>query len=160
MGGSAGTHDHPRPRGGSAGTGGAAGTAGAAGHAGMSGKAGTAGKAGAAGDAGAPGEAGAGGEGGAYTPPECTVVAPTACPDPMPTYADVEPIFTERCVICHMGSADGPWPLNNYGHVSSWSVEIRAMLLDCSMPPPEERTPLPNELSSKILTWIRCGMPP
>jgi hypothetical protein len=87
-------------------------------------------------------------------------VAPTACPDPAPTYADVEPVFTQRCVVCHMGSADGPWPLNNYGHIASWSEDIRAMLLECAMPPPEERMPLPNADSLAILTWIRCGMPP
>ena len=132
--GQAGSHDHPPPaRGGSAGTGGAAGEA---------------------------GEAGGGGEAGAYTPPPCTIVAPTACPDPAPSYADVEPTFRERCVVCHMGAADGPWPLTNYGHVASWGPEIRAMLLTCSMPPPEERMPLPNDENLAILTWIRCGMPP
>jgi hypothetical protein len=134
-GGEAGAHQHPLPRGGSAGTGGATGGAGEAG-------------------------AGAGGEAGAYTPPPCTVEAPTTCPDPAPTYADVEPIFRQRCVICHMGSANGPWPLTNYGHMSSWRDEIRAMLLTCSMPPPEERTPLPNAENELILQWIRCGMPP
>jgi hypothetical protein len=59
-----------------------------------------------------------------------------------------------------MGSANGAWPLTNYGHVAAWGDDIRAMLLTCSMPPPEERTPLPNEQSELILQWIRCGMPP
>jgi hypothetical protein len=131
-GGVGGEHAHPMPTGGSSGTTGTGGVA---------------------------GQTGAGGEAGAYTPPPCTVVAPTACPDPAPTYADVEPIFTQRCVVCHMGSANGPWPLTNYGHIASWSDDIRAMLLTCTMPPPEERTPLPNAENLAILTWIRCGMP-
>jgi hypothetical protein len=90
---------------------------------------------------------------------ECTVSAPTECPDPPPRYADVEPIFKQRCAPCHGAKWDGPWPLDTYAHVADWSDVIRAHLIDCSMPPPEAGTPLPVEESETILAWIRCNTP-
>jgi hypothetical protein len=75
-------------------------------------------------------------------------------------YADVEPVLAERCLSCHLGQQGGPWPLTTYSHVTSWRDEIRAALLTCAMPPPEEAPPLPQAESLLILTWIRCGMPP
>jgi len=152
---------------GAAGAGAAAGGDTNAGAGSSNGTGGTAGDPGAgtggvvSGSGGSGGNGGAsGGSAGTVGPGECTVVAPTACPDPAPTYANVEPIFSNNCVPCHRGSPDGPWPLTNYGHVASWRDEIRAMLLTCSMPPPEEMIPLPNDEAGVILNWIRCGMPP
>ena len=89
----------------------------------------------------------------------CTVQAPTSCPNPPPTYSDVQPIFQSRCVVCHASDWSGPWPLTDYQHVSDWQIDIRADLLSCSMPPADAGFTLPDEESAKILTWIRCGLP-
>ena len=35
------------------------------------------------------------------------------------------------------GMIGGPWPLLQYSHVADWYDVVRAMLLDCSMPPPD-----------------------
>lgn len=94
------------------------------------------------------------------TPVLCTTTAPTACPSPAPTYvADIEPIMQSRCVGCHYGEIGGPWPLTSYGHVTDWRDTIRAAMLDCSMPPPEEEVAMPLSERQRILEWIRCGMP-
>ena len=82
-----------------------------------------------------------------------------ACLDPAPKYADVEPIFTTRCVICH-GQQPNHWPLNSYGHVASWRDTILGALLTCSMPPSDAGVTLSADESDLILHWIRCGMPP
>lgn len=88
----------------------------------------------------------------------CVVPAPTSCPDPMPRYADVEPIFAERCVSCHFGGAGGPWPLTSYRHVADWNDTIRAAMLNCSMPPlGAARITVDDRV--RILTWLRCGFP-
>jgi len=89
----------------------------------------------------------------------CTVKAPTACPEPPPRWADVSPIFQAKCVLCHNGSPGGPWPLMQYQHVADWFDVVRAMLLDCSMPPPDAGVPMPDEERVAILTWILCGYP-
>lgn len=89
----------------------------------------------------------------------CDVRAPTACAEPAPTYADVAPIFAERCVICHAGDWNGPWPLTTYRHVADWRDDIRADLLDCSMPPRDAGVAMPVEERERILGWIRCGLP-
>lgn len=87
------------------------------------------------------------------------VVAPTACPDPAPKYADVAPVFAAKCATCHSGAADGPWPLADYDHVASWQGEIRSQLLSCSMPPPDAGASITDEERMLILTWLRCGAP-
>ncbi|QSQ27148.1 hypothetical protein JY651_20525 [Pyxidicoccus parkwayensis] len=92
-------------------------------------------------------------------PPTCDVQAPTACPSPAPRYADVAPIFEQRCVICHDTAPGGPWPLNDYGHVSDWQETIRASQLDCSMPPSDAGVRITLEERLAILQWIRCGLP-
>jgi hypothetical protein len=108
------------------------------------------------------GDSGAG-EGGSGEPgprPPCTITAPTSCPEPWPVYADIEPVLAEHCLTCHRGLPEGPWPLTTYSHVAAWRDELRAELLTCGMPPPEEAPPLPESDSLLLLTWIRCGMPP
>lgn len=89
----------------------------------------------------------------------CTVQPPTECPDPAPVYADVAPIFKQRCATCHISDWTGPWPLDTYSHIADWADTIRDMLVQCSMPPPEAGTPLPDEESEQILTWIKCKTP-
>jgi hypothetical protein len=89
----------------------------------------------------------------------CTIQAPTVCPAPVPHWPDVQPIFERRCVLCHNGIPGGPWPLLQYSHVADWNDVVRAMLLDCSMPPPDAGVPMPDEERTAILTWILCGFP-
>jgi len=89
----------------------------------------------------------------------CTVQAPTVCPDPPPHWPDVSPIFQRRCVMCHNGMVGGPWPLMQYSHVADWFDVVRAMLLDCSMPPPDAGVYMPDEEKTAILTWLLCGYP-
>lgn len=92
-------------------------------------------------------------------PEPCSATAPTACPDPAPRYADVAPVLQAKCVTCHSGVAGGPWPLTNYEHVADWQNEIRAELLDCSMPPADAGAPITKEESTLLLNWVRCGAP-
>ena len=92
-------------------------------------------------------------------PAACSVPAPTACPEPAPRYADVAPIFEQRCVVCHAGAPGGPWSLSDYGHVAEWQDTIRSNLRDCSMPPPDAGLPMTLEERLAMLTWIRCGLP-
>ena len=89
----------------------------------------------------------------------CTVVAPTACPDPPLYYADVAPIIRERCVVCHSGK-DARWPLTTYQHVSDWYDTIRDMVSTCGMPPPEASSAMTDGERVAILGWIRCGFQP
>jgi hypothetical protein len=90
----------------------------------------------------------------------CSITAPTSCPDPPPHYADVEPIFRERCVYCHSGTNDGPWSLTDYEHIADWQDIIRGDLLDCTMPPVDASVPLTHDERMAILVWIRCALPP
>jgi hypothetical protein len=86
--------------------------------------------------------------------------APSACPSPAPTYANVEPIFRQRCVgPCHSGTADGPWPLTTYEHIYDWKDIVSARLLDCTMPPLDGGVPITTEERLAILTWIACDSP-
>jgi hypothetical protein len=89
----------------------------------------------------------------------CTVTAPTVCPDPPPHYPDVQPIIQRTCVPCHYGLPGGPWPLLQYSHVADWYDVVRAMVLDCSMPPPDAGVPISDDERTAILTWILCGFP-
>lgn len=100
-----------------------------------------------------------GGQGNEEAPSACNVPSPTTCPAPAPRYADVSPIFQNRCVGCHAGAPGGPWSLADYGHVADWQDTIRSNLRDCSMPPPDAGVPMALEERTTILTWIRCGLP-
>ncbi|APR81745.1 Hypothetical protein A7982_07094 [Minicystis rosea] len=104
------------------------------------------------------GTGGSGTGGGPVTPP-CDVTAPTSCPDPAPTYADVMPILTLKCQPCHSGVPNGPWPLTDYDHVADWQNEIRTELLACSMPPLDGGVTITDEERMLLLTWVRCGVP-
>jgi hypothetical protein len=88
----------------------------------------------------------------------CGVAAPTSCPSPAPTYADIAPIVQRLCIPCHIGAADGPWPLTAYQHVADWQDIIRAAMLDCTMPP-DAGFPMTRTERLTVLTWIRCGLP-
>jgi hypothetical protein len=88
----------------------------------------------------------------------CEVVAPTACPEPSLTYKDVGPVIKTRCASCHDGRGE-QWPLASYSDVADWCDQIRSMVQDCSMPPPDAGIRMPAEERELILTWIRCGYP-
>lgn len=90
-------------------------------------------------------------------PPPCTVIAPTSCPDPAPRYADIAPIVGERCVPCHYGMPNGPWPLNSYRHLVDWHDTIPDVLRTCLMPPPDSGMTMTDEERVAILTWLLCG---
>lgn len=94
----------------------------------------------------------------ATRPPDCTVEAPTACPTPAVKYGDIAPIIQTHCVTCHNGNGQ-EWPLTTYTHVADWTSEVRAAVLDCSMPPPDAGTVISDEERLAILTWVRCGVP-
>lgn len=106
-------------------------------------------------------ESGGDGEGG------CNVSAPTSCPDDPPTYADVQPIFEERCIVCHTSDNDNTmcpmpgqcWSLEEYGHVRDWAPEIKTQVLECRMPLPTAGITMTNTEREEILTWLRCGAP-
>ncbi|MEO5770092.1 MAG: hypothetical protein ABIS92_17180 [Polyangia bacterium] len=88
----------------------------------------------------------------------CTVVPPLECPDPAPRYQDVESIFSQRCVDCHFGAEEGPWPLTEYRQVAAWAELVRADLLNCSMPPADAGgAAMTDQERIAILTWILCG---
>ncbi len=90
----------------------------------------------------------------------CATVAVTVCPDAgVPTYTDVAPIFQARCASCHKGEDGGPWPLDDYEPIADWQGEVRAMILNCSMPPADSGVTMPDDETAKLLTWIKCGLP-
>jgi hypothetical protein len=93
------------------------------------------------------------------TPEGCPVDPPTTCPDDVPHYADVAPLFAQHCLSCHDGVNGHPWSLGTYEPVADWSGEVRAALISCAMPPPESRLTMPLEDRMTILNWIRCGFP-
>jgi hypothetical protein len=91
--------------------------------------------------------------------PDCDVVAPTECPDVVPTWTQLEPLFNERCVTCHYGAEGGPWPLGGHEHIVHWQVQIRDVVLGCIMPPADAEVTLSTAERELILQWLLCGAP-
>lgn len=112
-----------------------------------------------AGSGGGAGDSGDGDGDGA----DCDLTAPTACPSDMPTYADVEPIFAERCVVCHAGPSGEMcptcWSLERHVDIKHWTMQIRNQMLQCAMPPVTSGMTMPDAERMKILEWLRCGAP-
>src|ERR1700759_3578916 len=94
----------------------------------------------------------------AQAPEGCPYSPPTVCPNPKPTYADVQPIFEARCFACHDGTGQ-QWGLTSYEHVADWFGEIRAQMIACTMPPLDSGMTMSVSERMQILTWIRCGFP-
>ena len=92
-------------------------------------------------------------------PPACTIKNTEDCPDPAPTYADIQPILDARCNSCHSDTSDGPWPLTNYQDVLDWWDLVRRDTLNCSMPPPDSGIVMTHDESKLILDWIACDLP-
>jgi uncharacterized membrane protein len=105
------------------------------------------------------GARGGDGSGSTTAPLACDVTLPKSCSDMSLGWADVEPIFEQRCIGCHSGDPGGPWPLTSYGHVADWANEIRAQMAACSMPPSDAGIAMPTDEREKILLWVRCGAP-
>jgi len=101
-------------------------------------------------------DGGAGGAGGETCRP---VTTPPACPDPVPTWDDVQPVLEANCRSCHSGDPSGPWPLDTYAHVADWQHEIRAFVSTCAMPPPDSGEVVPEDDRTLLLAWIACGAP-
>jgi uncharacterized membrane protein len=89
----------------------------------------------------------------------CDVTLPRSCSDMSLGWADVQPIFEQRCIGCHSGDPGGPWPLTSYEHAADWANEIRSQMRACSMPPVDAGIVMPTEEREKILLWVRCGAP-
>lgn len=89
--------------------------------------------------------------------PQCTLTAPTTCPEPATTYSDIAPVLAAKCVTCHYGATGGPWPLTSYDDVANWRDAVRDDVLDCSMPPPDSGITLDDAERLAILSWVRCG---
>lgn len=88
----------------------------------------------------------------------CSISTPASCPTPAPVYADVKPIFDQRCVTCHNDEPNSPWSLNDYNHIADWQEVVSQMIADCQMPPADAGIPMTVEEREKILTWIQCGV--
>jgi hypothetical protein len=101
-------------------------------------------------------DGGAGASGDGDGDMECNVTPPTRCENDT-RWADVEPIFQERCGSCHQGLAGGPWGLTTYAEASTWPDHINDAMRNCSMPPPDAGIEMPVEEREKLLEWIRCG---
>jgi uncharacterized membrane protein len=89
----------------------------------------------------------------------CLATVPADCPDPAPAYADVAPIFTERCASCHTEDVGAPWPLDTYERVTDWTPVVRDDLLRCTMPPSDSDVSMTSAERQRLLTWIDCGAP-
>jgi len=85
------------------------------------------------------------------------VTAPSECPSPAVTYADVAPIFDSACATCHTGKGQDPWSLSDYNSVADWQELVRAEVLNCTMPPKDSGVHVSNEDRRKLLAWVRCG---
>ena len=92
-------------------------------------------------------------------PPACTIKNTEDCPDPAPTYADIQPILDARCNSCHSDTSEGPWPLTSYQDVLDWWDLVRRDTLNCSMPPPDSGIVMTHAESKLILDWIACDLP-
>ena len=127
------------------------------------------------GGGGSSGSGGTGGSGGAAMDagdgkPPGTVgcltpdTTPTSCPTPRVTFDHVKPIFQAQCVgPCHNGVTPDPnipgatlWPLIEQQHIEDWQDTIRALMADCSMPPPDAGVPMTIEERRAIIEFTRC----
>ena len=112
-------------------------------------------------------ESDSGGSNGDGDADSCDVTLPTACQDDAPTYADVQPIFEERCTVCHTDDTENSqcpmpgqcWSLEDYSHIFDWAPQIRTELAECKMPLPGSGVTMTNTEREEILAWLRCGAP-
>jgi uncharacterized membrane protein len=89
----------------------------------------------------------------------CLAAAAAECPGPAPSYADVAPIFAQRCASCHTEDVGAPWPLDSYERVTDWAPVVLDDLLRCTMPPSDSNVSMTSSERQQILTWFDCGYP-
>jgi uncharacterized membrane protein len=92
--------------------------------------------------------------------PLCAISIAPGCPAPEPIFADVKPIFEQRCAVCHNGQPGGPWALNDYNHIADWQEAVSQMIAECEMPPADSGVLMTVEEREKILRWVQCGVRP
>jgi hypothetical protein len=92
--------------------------------------------------------------------PSCPNDQPSACPMPMPSYAnDVAPVLTKYCVDCHSPTGQAPdRPLQTYAEVYARRTSVLSFTATCQMPPPEFPQPTEPERVA-LLGWLTCGAP-
>jgi len=91
---------------------------------------------------------------------ECgPITATLSCPASTPTFAQVQPILQRSCIPCHDGNMKDVWPLIDYDDVSAWADPIKADILTCTMPPPDDIYPITDEERSTVVQWAICGAP-
>ena len=114
-----------------------------------------------AGDAGTPSDSGSSEDGGPLLPDggRRRQLVAANCSGVVPTYAQLTPVFTRACVVCHDDAAGGPWPLTTYQHVADWQDQVRSEILNCTMPPLDAGIPITWDERQAIFTWVRCGRP-
>jgi uncharacterized membrane protein len=91
----------------------------------------------------------------------CPMPASDQCEssDP-PSYARVvAPIVARRCVTCHTGLGDAPWPLDTHGNLSAWKGEALQQLYRCTMPPADAGVPFTEGERTLLWEWLVCGAP-
>jgi hypothetical protein len=84
--------------------------------------------------------------------------APTACPQPGPSYAsDVAPVLDASCntPACHAASGTA-WPLTQFSSVADWAYPIQIDVEGCTMPPPDAGVLTAAERQA-IVDWVVCG---
>lgn len=69
---------------------------------------------------------------------------------------DIEPIFQQRCSLCHPGGAPGNW--DDYGDASGRAHLIADRVSSGSMPP-GNLTDMTDEEREMVLTWVEEGAP-
>ena len=82
--------------------------------------------------------------------------------------SDVVPILRAKCVACHRRGGIGPWAMDGYERIKTWSPRIRAALLTGRMPPwhadpaigafTNDRS-LSVEQKRTLVRWIDGGVP-
>lgn len=92
-------------------------------------------------------------------PVDACTKAPSSCPAPAPTYADVAPIFSAKCAPCHSATGVVPTkPLDAYDAVFRVRITALSQLQGCRMPP-DGSPPLTADERQKLLSWFVCGAP-
>lgn len=89
----------------------------------------------------------------------CVEIPRGDCSNDVPRFAEVQPIFAERCGNCHEGAKGGPWPLRTYEEIANWSGEVRSQIEQCKMPPPDGDIAMTDEEREATLEWLRCELP-
>jgi hypothetical protein len=82
--------------------------------------------------------------------------------------ADVAPILNAKCVACHRPGGIGPWAMDGYDKVKTWSPRMRAALMTGRMPPwqadpaigtfAHDRS-LSVDQKRTLVRWIDAGAP-